>query len=482
MLEYIEKTSKIYDLFALCCSFILKEDEKNPTELSNYDIEQYDEVHDAIECYFFDCEEIGQREAFIKLREYIIDFMKPEADIEKCLAVVCNIDDMIDAEFYGKLMGGNHIIKYTALNEQYVDCVKIIPCMKETFLDKSNKKLGNGRYSFFRNRRDKDWSSLDKMINNYMIWGEDYIKTYPLTVYHFDCMNAITEHFKDRDKIVFGIVPFSNEEMKKLLRIKLQNHVFVVEGLKEDIEKKLKDKYEDVYKKAEKEEIDFLIFPEMLMTDEIMGFFSKNQHKKGSPWIIVNGSIWKDLMNKCIITDGYGNEIFSYLKKEPFIYKNKEDGKEYKEWLDRKKNTEYSILDIEGVGRIGIAICKDLLNEKVKLFHKYMGTDFLIVPAYTDSMDLQSSAQELSKEYNCVVIVANACSAVEKPESNRIGFLTLPAKAGSYREEIILRYCRDQCKNDCKDRCVGKKFIINFYDSHTYDSGKISYDVVESSF
>lgn len=52
MLEYIEKTSKIYDLFALCCSFILKEDEKNPTELSNYDIEQYDEVHDAIECYF----------------------------------------------------------------------------------------------------------------------------------------------------------------------------------------------------------------------------------------------------------------------------------------------------------------------------------------------------------------------------------------------------------------------------------------------
>ena len=81
-------------------------------------------------------------------------------------------------------------------------------------------------------------------------------------------------------------------------------------------------------------------------------------------------------------------------------------------------------MDIEGVGRIGIAICKDLLNEKVKLFHKYMGTDFLIVPAYTDSMDLQSSAQELSKEYNCVVIVANACSAVEKPESNRIGFLT----------------------------------------------------------
>ena len=131
-------------------------------------------------------------------------------------------------------------------------------------------------------------------------------------------------------------------------------------------------------------------------------------------------------MNETIVTDGRGEKIFSYLKKEPFKF-SREDT-EYRECLNRSKNGEYSIVEIEGICRIGVTICKDLIGKEVKLFHKCVGTDILIVPAYTKSI----SAEELSQEYNCVVVVANACSALEETKkiiSNRIiGFVTLPVK------------------------------------------------------
>ena len=45
MLEYIEKTSGIYDLLALCCSYILKEDKNTPIEYNMYGEEKYEEIY-----------------------------------------------------------------------------------------------------------------------------------------------------------------------------------------------------------------------------------------------------------------------------------------------------------------------------------------------------------------------------------------------------------------------------------------------------
>lgn len=114
-----------------------------------------------------------------------------------------------------------------------------------------------------------------------------------------------------------------------------------------------------------------------------------------------------------------------------------------------------------------------------------MGTDLLIIPACTSSMDLQSSAENLSKEYNCVVVVANTCSALEGEregdEANRIGFITLPAKNSTDRSNILRRYTRDVCAQECVHRCIGKKFIINFYQTKEYPEGT-SYELEEAIF
>ena len=114
-----------------------------------------------------------------------------------------------------------------------------------------------------------------------------------------------------------------------------------------------------------------------------------------------------------------------------------------------------------------------------------MKTDLLIVPSYSNSMDLQGAAEDLSKEYNCVVAMVNACSAVEKSktdkENMRVGFITLPAKKDTDRTEVTVRYYKNECVEKCSTQCVGKKITIDFLHRKKYEE-KESYNVIESVF
>lgn len=485
VIEQLRKIDKIQDLLALCASYILTMYNEEPYEFAFFDDDEFDCVYDAVERYCCECREKGRRKAFEELREYIISFMVPETTIEKCFAIVKYIDELVEVEITGKLLGGNQIIKYSSINEQYKDCIRIIPKMKGTFLDRGNlqfKSINDDSYSLFRDRRECACSLLDKETLNYMIWDKEHIKKYPMWIYRFDEKNPIAKHFYGRKQIIFGIVPFTNKSLDNLLEVKYEKKGFYIEQMYEKAEEELKQRYQNVCLRCESEDIDFLVFPEMLMTEKII-FSTKRKEKMQSPRIIVNGSIWKDFMNKAVITDGSGESIFTYYKKEPFKFQKGHT--EYKECLDHNKNGEYSIMEIEGLGRIGVGICKDLISEDVKLFHKHIGTDILIVPAYTKSMDLQASAEEMSQEYNCVVVVANACSALDETKrssaNRRIGFITLPAKCNTDRSKIILRYTQNNCAEECECKCSGKKVLIDFYNTKVYDD-KISYEVKEETF
>ncbi|MEY8391883.1 carbon-nitrogen hydrolase family protein [Lachnospiraceae bacterium] len=485
MLEQIRNIDNIYDLLAMCSSYILNELDGEKYEFALFNDDDYDQVYDAVQRYCCECRHKGSKSAFEELRDYLISFMGPESTVEKCFAVVKYIDELVEVEVSGSLLGGKHIIKYSSLNEQYDNRVRIIPKMKGTFLENGDLQfrcISGNEYSLFRDRRECACSILDSETVNYMIWDKQHIDDYPTFIYRFDKKSSVVKHFYERRKIVFGIVPFTDKSLKEILDVRYDNRAFYIQNMHMDAEQELKERYKSICSRCEQEDIDFLIFPEMLMTENIISAI-QNKEKVLSPKIIVNGSIWKDYMNKSVITDGTGKEIFNYCKKQPYEYEDKNI--KYREFLKKEKNRDYTILEIEGLGRVGVGICRDLINEKVKLFHKYMGTDLLIIPACTSSMDLQSSAENLSKEYNCVVVVANTCSALEGEregdEANRIGFITLPAKNSTDRSNILRRYTRDVCAQECVHRCIGKKFIINFYQTKEYPEGT-SYELEEAIF
>lgn len=485
VLQQIGNIDNIYDLMALCSSFIFCELDKKSYEFARFKDDDYDNVYDAIDRYRCERHHKGSKSAFDELRNYLISFLKPETTVEKCFAVVKYIDELVEAEINGRLLGGKQIIEYSSMNEQYKNKVRIIPKMRGTFLERGEeqfKNINNSKYSLFRGRRECACSLLDREIINYMIWDEQHIDDYPTFIYRFDKKSSIVKHFYERNQIVFGIVPFTDKPGNEILNVQYEHRAFYIQNMYEDAERELRERYKNVCSRCEQEDIDFLIFPEMLMTEYIISAV-QNSGKILSPKIIVNGSIWKDYVNKSVITDGNGTEIFHYCKKQPYEFEK--DGEKYREFLDQEKNKAYTILEIEGFGRVGIGICRDLINETVKLFHRYMGTDLLIVPAYTASMDLQGSAEDLSKEYNCIVVAANACSALggerEGDEADRIGFITLPAKNGNDRSCVLRRYTRESCAQECVRRCVGKKFIINFFQTKEYPEG-VSYEIEEDIF
>ena len=156
MLEQIEQISTIYDLLALCCSYILKENQRKVIEFGELD-KEYDEAYDAVENYCNDCENVGQRKALYTLKKFVIEFMKPCVNVEKCFVLIKYIDELVEIKINGRIMGGNHTIEYTALNDQYQDYVIIRPKIKDNFLNKGEVKLDNG-YSFLRKKRECECS------------------------------------------------------------------------------------------------------------------------------------------------------------------------------------------------------------------------------------------------------------------------------------------------------------------------------------
>lgn len=471
MLEQLKKIDGIYDLMALCSSYILNELKVKSYEFGLFEEEKFEDVESAIDRYCNEVLQKGKWKAFKELKEFLLEYFSIGVSVEKCFAVVHFIDDNVEITIPDKLLEGNGIVEYSSLNKQYVDQVKIIPKLESTLLSRSEVHFRgsiDSLHELFRRRRDCACSKLDTETKHYSIWDQEKIEKYPTVIYHIDEKNSISKHFYHRHKIVLGIVPFTKIELDQILEIKFHRRTFYINKMYDNVETQLKKRYEDICNRSINKDIDFLIFPEMLMTEEILDTI-KEKDIDNLPQIIVNGSIWKDYTNKCIVSDDKGNEIFCYLKKQPFTFAK--DGEEYREHLDADKNKTYAILEVEQIGRIGICICKDLINEEIKLFHKYIGTNMLIVPAYTKSMDLQASAEELSTEYNCIVVVVNACSAIEDgTEKKQIGFLTLPAKDQATRTKVTKKYFQDVCKQECEFTCIGKIITIDFYDINKENS------------
>lgn len=232
MLEQLRSVTKIYDLFALCASYIIKECESNPYEFELFDEDQYDNVFGMFDEYAYNLQKIGSVKAFNNLKNKIVSYLKSGITIEKIFALVKFMDEFVEIDLDGELIGaGRSIIKYSAMNTQYQDFVKIIPKMKQTLLDRAEvqfKSLVNSEYSLFRKKMECPCSILDKEMSNYTIWDKDKIKKYPFTIYHLGENHPLTKYFFKNEKVIFGIVPLTKEKIENILEIEYDKKLFLL--------------------------------------------------------------------------------------------------------------------------------------------------------------------------------------------------------------------------------------------------------------
>lgn len=476
MQTMIKCAESIYDIMAICAKKLIETTKKfsfDPWKF-DYDSEINTKIHDSIEYYVDKLNGSGRSNGLALLKRQLSRLMPDNnCNIEEwqnvCYSIIKSIDECILPDVKKRSIEDDYCIIYNSLNTMENESIRIIPRIRDTFIKHNDKlilkdpnsKPNKKEYTLFRDENDFYASDIDRKMQYYMIWGKEYVDRYPLNIVRIDKDSEIGKVFRNKKSLNIAIAPFTCNSIKNILNIEYEKESFFVKNMKKDAEDELKERYKKIYKQCCERNIDFLIFPEMLVSREMIEE-CKQHYMKSGPIFVINGTISDNKTNVSVITDYNKKDIFSYYKKNGYI--DTSNGTRYKESLNNILNKTYYILELEDFGRIGICICKDLNDENVLMFHKLIRTNILFVPAFSKSLSLNSEAQNIADMYNCITVFANSCSARcgEWGTEQDIGFIALPAKMGSSNKSLIYKYSAKDCISICQNECTCKVFSIDF--------------------
>lgn len=227
-----------------------------------------------------------------------------------------------------------------------------------------------------------------------------------------------------------------------------------------------------------------VIFPEFIMSEgmknAVQTYLRQMQYDKKKRLILV-------LAGTCYHWDGQstgnnvlhmfnanGMEIGRYYKYSPFytpkeeqvhgakVSSTKSDGsmgqRQYCKNCEilSAPGKECVLLDIDGVGRVLPAICRDVIDGDYTsdLADLFMPS-FLLVPAWSKSVNsFDTRLTSLADTIHVASLLCNCCNAVKKDEDQTvIGRLYMPAKQNTCMKAQVLEISHNQeCKNLCKRR------------------------------
>ncbi len=231
-----------------------------------------------------------------------------------------------------------------------------------------------------------------------------------------------------------------------------------------DREKSAEDN-EEIWKKiitAAENNCDMIVFPEILGNSETPDNISKrlramsSGEQKKMPSLIILPSVWENNMNTVTVLDRSGNVVCCQSKQKPYLKEH--DGGVFLESI--KTNMVVNILHYEGIGRIGILICKDFIATKyMEQLMRCFKLTLIIVPSNsTGSYDFRQSF-DLCAHDDCNVIWINTCAAMKKgKESNfrNIGYVR--KRIGRYDDDsqklCEMPVCDGAFGGNCSGDCI----------------------------
>ena len=316
-------------------------------------------------------------------------------------------------------------------------------------------------------------NSFEAVLKNFY-YVDCYALKNTITVnYVFDSSLA----FEDKSSLKLAISPVTKEKTvefsapyeRKNEKTNAGQKLFRVERVVN--EDHITEKVLNNILKAGEDQVDVLVFPEMLGTQCMLDKIKKSLDGKEQeiPLLIVFPSIWEKTDNDEMNQNQssvflQGEELFKQKKYADFKYFS--NGAFVYEDINRKRNEEkvIHILHIEDLGRICVIICYDYLEEEnregiVKNFHPTL----ICSPSFsTGSFDFRILSQH-NFSRNCNWIWCNTCSALhtadEKKKKNFdiIGLITKLSKNCDLSAEGTFQEVYDgitKCQKNSCDNCI----------------------------
>lgn len=281
---------------------------------------------------------------------------------------------------------------------------------------------------------------------------------------------------KNRIKIVEGqrlriaVIPYGSD---KMLDFPVTEGALFTVKYKEDHQKQGVERANKLLEKAIDEKANIIIFPEFVcfeaiqksIAEKLRDIYEENPDRSKALLFVIAGTRWSDNNNNiCEIYSYDGNLIGSQYKYSSFSdLKNK--GKEMVENLS-DPGKEITILDIEGIGRVMLGICRDVSEGR---YTNYLAENFcpqlLLVPAWSSSVDKGFRTQFLkivSDNHVTSSILCNCCEAITgRKFKEKIGLVVTPIQNGSTFSGKVKEIKREKdCDQSCK-KGGGCVFLID---------------------
>lgn len=288
------------------------------------------------------------------------------------------------------------------------------------------------------------------------------------------------EQIQDNKALTIGMTGLSDlKPFKIILGENGLNNTFKVQLLPE-FEEQIIPKIISIIKKACKDSVDILIFPEMLGSKKINGkiqdtLFELYCNEIKTPLFVIAPSVWDSNKNELTVFNHTGEEILVQPKFVP--YQHEEDGVKYVE--DLEYNSTIKVLHIDGLGRVIFPICKSFISPSFKDITEVTKPLLILCPSYsTGYYDFEVEANSFSS-VDCNVVWSNCCRALKHPKDTSkitdtkvsdtaknkeplLGFITQNGNIYKPMEVFSLdECCKEYNENGCKNDCL-KKGEINF--------------------
>lgn len=213
---------------------------------------------------------------------------------------------------------------------------------------------------------------------------------------------------------------------------------------------------------AAREHADIIVFPELLGNPDLTAYLVQRiqalspEERQRLPSLMFLPSVWDKQMNTVTVLDKHGHVLCRQSKQNPFRLVRGTQG--YLE--DIRISHVVNIFHHEGIGRIGILICRDFLTTPYmeRLMRCFKLTLILVPSCSTGSYDFRQ-ALDLCAHDDCNVVWLNTCAALEKGKEDNFESIGYVRKRIGRREDDSQRLykmpvCEGAFRGECSHDCL----------------------------
>ena len=216
-----------------------------------------------------------------------------------------------------------------------------------------------------------------------------------------------------------------------------------------------------ILKKARREMVDILVFPEMLGTEETKKRFDDFCEEQlydtdlSNPDIVVLPTIWKDHHNQAYVYIGELNKPIIQEKYNRYPYAS--DGTCRLEDLAIPDVPIINVFHSEHLGRIVVAICKDLLmKEHIEFLIGDLRASLILVPSFSTGDYPFKMISYYGFPYDCHIVWINTCAAEHiLPEGSKpletVGMIYNPSRTSDDDQDKMPTLKKDKCTRQCTE-------------------------------